>query len=494
MQSLTKRIHLADLRTGEYEVVGISTLNSISNLSRKDVIASRGEFAGFFTEEDQLVLFRDRLGARNIYYFVQDGTAVVSSDLGWIGQQVKVEPNWDYILSDYLQFQIPFSEETFFKGVKKVMPGEFVTIDSSGNLAREKYWDIDFGDKPFRAEELSELIGDAVRFRLSQIEGSLYTAYLSGGIDSSTVALLAKPRECFSGFYEEEGYSEMDYIETLIPPDDGRPERYIPVQITQQAFRELLPCLPEIVPDPCAGLGVIPQVLVAQEAARQGYKYAFTGEGGDEIFLGYNWNTMVFSLAVAAKGLLRDRYMVHYEPMVEKVLRDGMATLTGGLLARGDDILYATKRILELWDREQPVENNILLINLKLGLPAILTLDEQVGRYANVEPVSPLVDHHIVEYVCSVRPDDRAPIPKHMVREALKGILPEKIRMRYEKMGFPVPYSKWDWPMIEPMVISLTKRNVLPVDVEEHTTMDRKTWALYSIEAWCQHFFGKLSD
>jgi len=469
-------------------VVGISNLE-VETLSRAAVRASRGEFAGCFPELGKLVLFRDRLGARNIYYSVRNGEAFVSTDLAWIGEQAGSGPNWPYITSDYLEFQLPFTDETFFAGVRKVMPGEFVTIDSKGDVKREAYWDLEFGERPFRAEELTELIRDAVEFRLSVIAGHPYTAYLSGGLDSSTTALLTKPKECLSGFYAEEGYSEMDYIDAAVRESRGA-LRYTPVQITEEAFQSLLVSLPDILPDPCGGLGVLPQVLVAQEAAKRGYEYAFTGEGGDEIFLGYNWNPMVFAMAGAARSLLRDRYMVRYEGMVDKVLRDGLATFTGGLLARGDDVLYATKRVLELWDRTQPVENNILRINLKLGLPAILTLDEQVGRYAGVEPVSPLMDHRIVEYVCSVRPGDRAPIPKHMMREALRGILPEKIRMRYEKMGFPVPVETWSWPTIGPSLQSLSARGHIAVDVGRHATMDRKTWALYAIEAWCRRYEG----
>jgi asparagine synthase (glutamine-hydrolysing) len=112
-----------------------------------------------------------------------------------------------------------------------------------------------------------------------------------------------------------------------------------------------------------------------------------------------------------------------------------------------------------------------------------------VGLYANVEPISPLVDHHIIEYVGSIRPQDRAPIPKYMIREALKGILPEKVRMRYDKMGFPVPYTKWKWKNLKPMVHSLANRKKLEIDPSKYTTMDRETWALYSIEAWYQYFF-----
>jgi asparagine synthase (glutamine-hydrolysing) len=483
-------VHLAEIPRSGGSATGISDLCSKDPITRCDVIAARGEFAGYFADGAEVVLFRDRLGARNLFYAVENGTAIFSNDLSWVAKQVSTEPNWTVILSDYLQFQIPFTDETFFTKIRKVMPGEFVRINRQGLVTRETYWDLEFGERPFDKKHLLDLIVDAVEFRLSLIGKAPYTSYLSGGLDSSTITLLAKPTECFSGFYKEEGYSEMDYIEAVLPAG-GLPERYVPVQITEQAFRDRLGDLPKVLADPCAGLGVIPQVIVAEAAARQGYKYAFTGEGGDEIFLGYNWNTMVFCLAGAARGLLRDRYMVRYEPMVEKVLRDGFAAFTGGLLARGDDVGYATRRILEIWDRNQPVENNILKINLKAGLPAILTLDEQVGRYAGIEPISPLVDHHIVEYVCSVRPSERAPIPKAMMRDALAGILPEKIRMRYEKMGFPVPFKTWDWPMIEPALGSLRKRGVLDVDPSKHETMDRETWALYSIEAWCEHYFGK---
>lgn len=482
-------LKFGEITDNNSEIIGISGLNSRENICRKDVINSRGEFAGYFCESSQVVLFRDRLGARNIYYYVTDDSATISTDLSWLAQNVETKPNWQYILSDYLQFQIPFSEETFFSGIKKVMPGELVYI-KEGEVTREKYWELRFGNSSFDPQQLFELIRDAVEYRLALIDGSSFTSYLSGGIDSSSVTLLSKPKECFSGFYEEEGYSEMDYIETVMSKAEF-PTRYIPVQITERRFQEQLGRLPEILADPCAGLGVIPQVLVAQEAARQGYDYAFTGEGGDEIFLGYNWNMVIVSLADAARSLLRDRYMVRYEPMIEKVLQDGFPTFTGGLLARGDDILYATERILDIWDHNQPVENNILKINLTVGLPAILTVDEQVGKYSAVEPISPLIDHHIVEYVCSIRPQDRAPIPKFMLREALKGVLPEKTRSRYDKMGFPVPYRKWNWESIKPVISSLAGRNVVDVDIAKHTTMDRQTWALYSIESWYQHYFEK---
>ncbi|NPV76388.1 MAG: hypothetical protein HPY59_08425 [Anaerolineae bacterium] len=491
LKEIRKVIQLDAVPLEESQVIGISNLNALKTIRKRDIQASRGEFAGYLCEGGEVIVFRDRIGARSIYYAVDGKAVTVSTDLGWLAKQVKAAPNWDYILSDYMTFQIPFSDDTFFKGIKRVLPGEWVRIGKEG-VKCETYWEIQFGNESFDARRLLELIQDAVDYRLGLIGGSAYTSYLSGGIDSSSATMLAKPELSFSGFYAEEGYSEMDYIEAVVKKAD-KPEKYIPVQITEQNFQANMSKLPEILPDPCAGLGLIPQVIVAQEAARQGYQYAFTGEGGDEIFLGYNWNTVVFTLADAARSLKRDRYMVRYEPMVDKVLSDGFATFAGGLLARGEDMLYATQRILDLWDRGDAVENNIHKINLKVGLPAILALDECVGKYAGVEPVSPLMDHHIVEYACSVRPQDRAPIPKHMLREAMKGILPEKVRMRYDKMGFPVPYAKWNWDALKPVLKSLADRKVMEIDPARHTTMDRETWALYSVETWHQYYFGNGS-
>jgi asparagine synthetase B (glutamine-hydrolysing) len=251
----------------------------------------------------------------------------------------------------------------------------------------------------------------------------------------------------------------------------------------------MLDNLASICPDPSCGLGIIPQVLVAKEAAKNGYKYAFTGEGGDEIFTGYNWNRIVFRLAQAMRDMHEDRYMVRYDPMVDHVLKNGFPTLVGGLLARNDNLLSATKRILSIWRDDLCVENNILNINLTLGLPAILTVDEQVGRYAGVEPVSPLMDHQIVEYVCQLKPSERGTIPKHVFREAMKNVLPEKVRMRYDKMGFPVPYEKWHWPMLRPALESLAERETfIDFEIDNYRTMNRQAWALFNVEAWYKKF------
>jgi asparagine synthase (glutamine-hydrolysing) len=491
MKDIFEQFRLDIPRVSCCDVVGISDLVGCSKIERSDIRNSRGEFAGYAVNADEVLLFRDRLGARNLYYYYDNKTKKLYIDTNLAHLAHTAGPmsqlNVGLLIGDYLPFQLPLSNDTFFRGIRKVMPGEIVHFTSSG-IYREQYWEPKFGERPFKAAELRELIQDAVRFRLGLIGKNPCTTYLSGGLDSSTITLLTRLARCFTGFYQEENYSELDFVEAVLAKADY-PLEYVRVPITEQAFKEMAKSLPDILPDPACGLGVIAQVLVAKAAAEAGYRYAFTGEGGDEIFLGYNWNYVVFALSNKIRELFKDRYMVRYEPMLAGILRDSMPPFVGGLLVRGRDATAAQRILKQQWDYDDSVENNILKINLLVGLPAILTVDEQVGRFTGVEPVSPFVDHNIVDYVCSVRSEDRASIPKYMLREATKDILPEKIRTRYNKMGFPVPFEKWDWTSIlEPAMKSLKARDLIDFDLSQIKTMDRRTWALFSIERWLERY------
>lgn len=479
----------------EFGVTGITDFipyfMSSSRISTEciNIFDSRGEFVGYISDPhlNVLHLFRDRVGGRNLYYWDGGGSSiVVSTDILWVLEKRKEYLiNWEfedlldleYIKGDYIEFQVPFDNRTIYKNIHKVMPGEIVSFP---DRKRVKYWSLKFGERKFSWSDLLDLIKDAVNWRKRLLTEGRYTSYLSGGIDSSSVTILADPEESFSGFYEHEQYSELDYIKCL-----GR--RFKPVKITEDLFYKFFSHLPDLIPDPMGGLGIIPQLIVAMEAFRGGYHYAFTGEGGDEVFTGYNWNTAIFQLAKAARDLKRDRYMVRYESMADAVLQEGFGPLVAGLIGRGYNKEYQVSRILSVWDKDQSVENNVFKINIEIGLPAILTVDERVGLYSGVIPVSPLVDHNIIEYVASINSEERSKIPKHIFREAMDGILPDKIRVRYDKMGFPLPAVEWKWPMIEDLVNSFQNRRLINLDPPRgFKIMDRMAWAICNLEMICR--------
>jgi len=487
-----KKIFDLDKLEVDSQVEGITNLSDINKgrLIRENIINSRGEFVGYFSDEESLNLFRDRVGGRNLYYTINDEKAYVSTDILWVVRNRKwvFQLNLNYINSQYLEFQIPFNEETIYKHVYKVMPGEIVTFHKKG-VFREKYWSISkyFNEQKFNPKYLLDLIIYAIEFRKKIIEEN-FTSYLSGGIDSSSITLLSKPQVCFTGYYDQKEYSELDYVRAVL--QQGGFDN-IRVEIKENSFYDLLKELPKIMPDPMAGLGVIPQALVSL-AASPNYKYAFTGEGGDEVFGGYPWN---YAIMEQVKNLRllgeRDKYLVGWGPMINKMLHHAFVGFTATALGRGPNKEKQLELIESVWDYDQSVENNLFLININIGLPCILTVDECVGRYSGVVPVSPLIDHNIIEYVASVSLEERWKIPKYLLRKSMEDILPEKILYRSDKQGFPVPIEYWSWSMIKPLLESLKKREIIEVDLDKYRVMSRQVWGLINIELICRELEGR---
>lgn len=476
-----------DLKNLEVDscVIGITNLTEIKKgrITIDDIENSRGEFIGYLSTPGELLLFRDRIGGRNLYYKDMGSKVVVSTDILWVFKQGKrdLAPsdfylNLNYIEREYLKFQVPFGNETIYTNVLKVMPGEVVSFP---NRNRKKYWELKFNENKFNPQDLYDLILDSVKFRVERIPN--YTSYCSGGIDSSSITSLAKPREFFSGFYADELFNEMNYIKSL--KIEGSSHL---IEIIEEDFYNMMTHLSYIMPDPMGGLEIIPQLIVATKTFGRGYYYSFTGEGGDEIFYGYPWNTLVIEVARALRNLVRDRYMVRWESMVEKFLRDAFPPMVLNLIRSGE----GADSIPWGWDKSQPVENNIMRFNVEVGLPALLTVGERVGVYSGVMPVSPLIDHNIVDYVASINPEERTKVPKYLLRESMKEILPDRIRLRYDKMGFPVPWEEWKWPMLGSLLSSLKRRRIvnsyLVDECQNSKTMSRKSWSLVNIELICR--------
>lgn len=450
---------------------------------------SRGEFVGYYWEPRSLSLFRDRVGARNLYYHISNRKVYVSTDLLWIVEQINPSLNLNYIEYQYIPFQVPFTRDTIYNNIKKVMPGEILTLPvyASGpweSGKSEKYWQLKFGNARFSPGDLQDLIIDAVNWRKNIIGDSPYCSALSGGIDSSSITMLAKPSETFSGFYDQEQYSELFYITTVLDAL-GQDTRGFKVKILEETFHKLLPSLPLIMPDPMGGLGVIPQTIISMIARKHGFRHIFTGEGGDEIFYGYPWNTLLIETARKIRGLARDKYMIRWESMLEKFLS---SSLFPGMIA-----LIARERSVSIdelwkWDDSQCVENNIMKFMIDVSLPAILTVDECVGKYTGVMPISPLVDHRIIEYVASIAPEERTKIPKYLLRQSMEEIVPREVLSRHDKMGFPVPVDKWKWPMLQDLIPSFRKRRIegLPTPVLSSDIMDRHNWGIVNLELICR--------
>lgn len=216
---------------------------------------------------------------------------------------------------------------------------------------------------------------------------------LSGGVDSSTVAAFAQWLPMFTGWYKGEPYDERRWAEL------AKGKWWTPVQITPTDFIRVFDRVREALRGLRCGPGAIGQYVVAEEAARQGIKTLLTGEGGDELFGGY-----VRLYKVAGKPLPDG-----YENLT---LPDDYPRWLGGALD------YEWNNLRELCQ-----------------------VDERIAGAHGIKVIPPLLDPWVVAWAMQHPPEAR--LGKRLLKEAMRGVVHDKILDRTDKRGFPVPFVEW---------------------------------------------------
>ena len=240
----------------------------------------------------RLFLARDRFGKKPLYYWLGDGSLIFSSEMKGVLQHEGVPRTIDAeALEDYLTFFYVPSPLTIFSGVRKLGPGEFLTFQD-GRATTEPYWDLSFRSSGGASEgalvdELYRLFEDSVRVRLrSDVP---LGAFLSGGIDSSAVVAMMKrisddEVSTFTVDFEEGPYSEARWASSVAELLGTKHE----VLTVKPDALTLLPRLVWHFDEPFADSSMIPTYYVAEATVKK-VKVALSGDGGDEVFMGYPW-------------------------------------------------------------------------------------------------------------------------------------------------------------------------------------------------------------
>jgi asparagine synthase (glutamine-hydrolysing) len=253
----------------------------------------RGMFAFALMDErnDRVVLARDRFGIKPLFYTIQDGVLYFASEQKALLPFLPSIKTNSKALAEYLTFQYTISDATMFEGIEQLMPGHYLTVQR-GTIQITKYWDISYElDYSWTAEtaerRLRELLDDSIDVHLrSDVEVG---AYLSGGIDSSLVAILAAGksefgRKAFHGrFTQHPGYDESVFASDSSASFGG--DLRI-LDITADDFQQHIRSIIWHLDQPTAGPGAFPQFMVSALAAKE-VKVVLGGQGGDEIFGGY---------------------------------------------------------------------------------------------------------------------------------------------------------------------------------------------------------------
>ena len=447
-----------------------------------------GMFAFALHDADARTLFlaRDRLGVKPLYYAeVSDGSLIFASELkGVLVHPLLRRRPSEQAIEDYLAFGYVPDDACFVAGVKKLPAGHYLMTKLGMPLADpRRYWDVAFEPKRRSAsaaeEELVALMGEAVRSRM--VADVPLGAFLSGGIDSSSVvALMAEAsREavetCSIGF-DEADHDETRYADLVAQ----RFATHHRKRIVDPADFSLIDTLVEAFDEPFADASALPTYRVS-ELAREGVTVALSGDGADEIFAGYRRHVFHAGeerarrlLPQAIRGPLFGALGTAWpkldwapQPLRAKATFQGLARSGGEAYAASVGVtgekqrsaLYSAdfRAALQSHRAEDryvrtienaPARDGLAAAqyaDLKIWLPGdILTKSDRMSMAVSLEAREPLLDHRLVEFAATLPLGQkvRGGSGKWLMKRAMRRYLPDEILYR-RKQGFVTPISAW---------------------------------------------------
>lgn len=510
----------------------------------------RGMFSFAIWDPDQRRLFaaRDRFGIKPFYYAVVDDVFHFASEpkalLPFL-KDIETDPG---ALAEYVTFQFTTGEQTLFKGVRELPPGHALCVQD-GQVKTWRYWDLSYEIDFDHSEDwfhnrLAELMDDSIALHMrSDVPVG---AYVSGGIDSSLMAILANRTDAqnhhaFHGrFTDYPGYDESGYAQLVTERTGG--ELHV-MDITAQDFSSHIRDTIYHLDSPAAGPGSFPQYMVSKLAAQK-VKVVLGGQGGDEIFGGYARYLVAYleqCLKAGLEGTHMDGNFVvtlesiipnlnqlqEYKPMLRQFWRDGLfgelddryfrlvdrsndmgteidrSALNFDAVRAGFDAVFNNRRNV----RKEAYLNCMTHFDLKCSLPALLQVEDRMSMAHGLESRVPFLDHPLIEFIATVPATVKfqGGRLKHMLKETYRETLPEKIVDRRDKMGFPVPLKEWLSGPLKGFREELYQagegrdrpflnRDAVMESFDSAAPFSRKTWGLLSLEIWHQTFHDRATE
>ena len=504
-------------------------------------------FALWDRARGRLLLARDRLGIEPLYYACTGQELLFASEIKAILAAGPIRPAFnEAVLPEFLATRFVSGEETFFRGVRKLLPGRTLMWSSAEGFRERRYWrlpvesDCSPATLRERADDVRARLEAAVRSHLmSDVPLGLF---LSGGLDSSGLAalmapMMKEPLRTFSVGFAEPGANELAYAR-LAAHSVGAQHRE--VIVSPGEFFSELPRLIWHEDEPIAFPSSVPLYFVSR-LAREHVKVVLTGEGADELFLGYPWYRVTawnerlgrVYWSLVPRGVRRrvsplvrrlprpvrryaERTFLALEPGPRGLFYENFAVfpqaLQQHLLAHPAPAMdpYA----VELRCYEEAGGGTLERMSradLQTYLVELLMKQDQMSMAASIESRVPFLDHEFVEHVVAIpgRFKVQGGRGKVVLREALRPLVPREILTR-RKMGFPVPVGRWFegpfWALVQEFVLGrralqrgLFKRSFLEHLAKEHRggrgRHGDRLWLLVNLEIWQRIFLdGEDTD
>ena len=438
----------------------------------------------------KLILARDRFGEKPLYYGVFDGKLIYASEPKSILAHPSVNAELDLnALRHYLSFDYVPAPMSIYKGISK-LPAAHVLIVDNGEVRTRKYWDLDWSKTETngaipkkalsgKAEELKELLSDAVRMRL--VSDVPLGILLSGGIDSSTVAAFATQHatervKTFSIGFEEDSFDESKFARQVAK---HLGTEHYEDRLSAEKAGDLIGDIGRWLDEPFSDGSLIPTYLLAR-FVRQHVTVALGGDGGDELFAGYPMyyahkiasyynaipsfvrrgvvapivnalptSTRNMSFDYKAKRFVRaaelDTVTRHHTWFGSFAIDQQNELLTQDVLDATDGDIYQGAREISSGVASSNEIEQMQHVDIKFYLAEdILTKVDRAAMAVSLETRAPFLDPRVGQFAASIPVDYKlhGSKGKYILRHAVKDLLPAAILDRPKK-GFGIPIAEW---------------------------------------------------
>ena len=505
-------------------------------------------FALWDAKRQVLLLARDRLGVKPLYYYHDGRRLIFGSEIKAILQDPGVPRSADpRALDDMLTYGYVVPPRTCFQGICELPPGTLLRY-AGGTLSTKPYWDLEFRvaepyDEAASAERLLALLRESVRLRM--ISDVPIGALLSGGIDSSlVVALMSElasgPVRTFSIGFQEREFSELPLARQVAEAFGAEHHEYI----VEPDVIDILPTLVSHYDSPFLDTSAIPTYYVSK-MARENVKVVLSGDGGDELFAGYNvyladkvasrlsvlppplWRAAGRAADALIPGSARFARLRHvlrefiesaglgpearYARWVSKVKAGTRQDLYahGELLERLDGVNDNHLGALFAMQPQADPLNRMLYVNTKSILPNdILAKVDRMSMALGLEVRSPLLDYKLFEF--AARLPARAKLKglktKYLLKKVAAGVLPASI-LKQPKRGFSVPLDTWMRGALAPYMQEILtdpgtrargyfRAEAVDRMIRAHLAGERQfgrdLWTLVTIELWFRMYIDRF--
>jgi asparagine synthase (glutamine-hydrolysing) len=479
-------------------------------------------FAIWDERKKELFCSRDRFGIKPFYYTEVDGSFLFASEIKALlsHPDVGTSPD-DATLGTYLAWGVlDYSEKTMFNGIYQLKPAHALFVTENGVQPPFRYWDMQVNaeiasdmDNTAAADHLHGLLEDATRIHLRS-DVPVGTC-LSGGIDSSTLTVIINNlireeapesvgarQKTFSAVFSDKRFDESRYIDEVVSVTDVDAER------TEPGPDQILADIDRLVymqDEPFGSLSIYAQYCVMRIAQKR-VKVVLDGQGADELlagYLGYQGSYL--------RGLLRS---FHWWTAMRELV--GSISRHHGFFYHSLWQLFVRKQRRDLLRCSQPAIDRykgrldeVLYRELtSTNLPALLHYEDRNSMAFSLESRVPYLDVRFAEYIASLPLSQKLKngVTKVALRRAIKGLIPESVRCRMDKMGFVTPEELWMKESLRPFMLkifssaSFHTRPYWNADavmknyqnfLAEKSEYSPEVWRIVCAELWLRKFFDQ---